>query len=118
MKIASKELVNELYKLENEYFKLMKVSANETARCKLQGELVKGFVKSPEIVEEAIEKLKIKIENAKKELDKKEKAKSKLPAGVIEAKFRGYDAETGEIIEVGDWIARVPNGWAKIENAF
>lgn len=69
MILASKEKINELKELENEYFKSLKMNVNETARCKLRGELVKGFLKTPDMVNEAIDKLTVKIA----ELNSKEK---------------------------------------------
>jgi len=67
MKFANKEQINKLVVLENEYYELKETYANETARCILRGELVKGFVKSVEMVDEAIEKLTKKIETLKLE---------------------------------------------------
>lgn len=75
MIFASKENLSKLYKLENEYFNLKGVIASESARNILQGELVKGFVKSEENVNEAIEKLTIKIEELKTANEEKVKAK-------------------------------------------
>lgn len=118
MKFASKEKLNELYKLENEYFELKDTKPSETARCLLRGELVKGFVKSEEKVNEAIEKLTIKNEELKNKKVEIKTEKKKLPKGVVEAKFEGFDAETNEIIHVGDWIAKTDYGWSKVEHTF
>lgn len=118
MIIANKERLNELYKLENEYFELKGVKASETTKCKLRGELVKGFVKNKEMVEEAIEKISKKIEELKLQKSEEKTEKRRLPAGVIEAKFDGFDSDTGERIRVGDWIVRTSDGWSKIDNAF
>ena len=118
MVFASREKNNELYMLENEYFDLKGTDATETARCILRGELVKGFVKSAEMVDEAIEKLSKIIEEIRIEREKKEEIKRKLPAGVVVAKYEGYDSDTGEKIHVGDWIVKTDEGWSKIDNAF
>lgn len=118
MKFASQEKTDELYVLENEYCNLKGFKASESYRCQLRGELVKGFVKSEEMVNEAIEKLKLKIEDLRKEKTQKEEQNQKLPAGVVVAQFEGWDADTGERIHVGDWIVKTYQGWSKIENAF
>lgn len=118
MKFASKEKLNELYKLENEYFELKGTKPSETARCILRGELVKGFIKSEDNVNEAIEKLIIKNEELKAKKTEIATERKRLPIGVVEAKFRGFDAETNEIIHVGDWIVKTEYGWTKIEHAF
>lgn len=57
MKFASTEKLNEMKELENEYFEVLGISGNESSRCRLRGKLVKGFVKSHEMVDEVIEKL-------------------------------------------------------------
>ena len=75
MIFASKENLSKLRKLENEYFNLKGVAVSESVRNILQGELVKGFVKSEENVNEAIEKLTIKIEELKTTNEEKVKAK-------------------------------------------
>lgn len=119
MVFASREQINKLVVLENEYFDLRGTNASETSRCILRGELVKGFVKSKEMVDEAIEKLTERIETEK---SKKQKNKSvdnkKMTDGVVVAQFEGYDADTGEKIHKGDFIVKTYQGWSKIENAF
>ena len=117
MIFASKEKINELYVLENEYFDLKETNVTESARCILRGELVKGFVKSAEMVDEAIEKLSKIIKELKIEKEKEEELKKKLPSGAIRARYEGYDKVTGEKIHVGDWIVKTDDGWAKIEIA-
>ncbi len=121
MIFASAEQLKQLYVLENEYFKLNNISlTSETFRLKFRGELVKGFLKTPEMVAEAIEKINIKIEelkNKKGNSVKKENNK-KLSNGVVIARFSGFDADTGEEIHVGDHIVKTENGWSKIDNAF
>jgi len=119
MKFANKEQINKLVVLENEYYELKETYANETARCILRGELVKGFVKSVEMVDEAIEKLTKKIETLKLEkTNNKNSDNKKMTNGVVVARFEGYDAETGEKIHKGDFIVKTWQGWSKIENAF
>lgn len=119
MNFASKEQINKLVVLENEYFELKETHANESSRCILRGELVKGFVKNVEMVDEAIEKLTKKIETLKSEkTNKKNSNNKKMANGVVVAQFEGYDADTGEKIHKGDFIVKTWLGWSKIENAF
>ena len=48
---------------------------------------------------------------------KKEEKIFNLPSGVIQAKYDGYDAETGEIINKGDLIQHVGGlGWVRADN--
>ena len=119
MVFASIEQINKLTVLENEYFNLRETHASETSRCILRGELVEGFVKSEEMVDEAIEKLtkRIEVEKSKKENNQTVNSK-KTSDGVVVAQFEGYDADTGERIHKGDFIVKTHLGWSKIENAF
>lgn len=121
MIFASNEQLKQLHLLENEYFKLSNISsASEAFRSKFRGELVKGFLKTPEMVAEAIEKINIKIEELKNTKDNsvKEENNKKLSNGVVVARFSGFDADTGEEIHIGDYIVKTENGWSKIDNAF
>lgn len=119
MIFASREQINKLVVLENEYFNLKGTNASETSRCILRGELVKGFVKSEEMVDEAIEKLNRRIEAEKSKKENNQSVNSqKTTDGVVVAQFEGYDADTGERIHKGDFIVKTHLGWSKIENAF
>lgn len=122
MKFASLEKMRELKELENEYFGLKGIRAiRETNRCILRGQLVEGFIGTEEKVNEAIRVITEKIEELKIQKEKESKkveVKEKMPAGVVVAKFEGWDADTGERIHIGDWIVKTWQGWSKIENAF
>ena len=96
MVFASREKIVELQKLENEYFDLTGTVASETARCILRGQLVKGFVKSKEMVEEAIEKLTEEISNLKVlKMEKEEAKKQEQENQIVEDKKLGYASLTG-----------------------
>lgn len=118
MNLASKSKLNELKEKEDAYWNTVGVFARETERSMLRAKLVKDFVKTTEMVDELIEKLDLEIEKVKKEKNKVKKEKEELPAGVIRAKFSGWDADTGEKINIGDLIVKTYQGWSKVDNAF
>lgn len=69
--------------------------------------------KSINIVNLAIEILKEEIKTSNVESNE---IKSKTN-GYVTAKFRGFDAESGEVIEIGDSIQYVEGlGWVKADN--
>lgn len=70
MVFASKEEMSKLFRLENEYFALKGFEAKETDRCILRSELVEDFKKTSEMVNEAIEKLALKIAELKEQQEK------------------------------------------------
>lgn len=91
MTFASKEKLNELYVLENEYFKTKGINnIKEKDRCILRGELVKGFVKTEEMVQEAIEKLTIKINNLKEERETAKAKELKEAKELEETEYKNY----------------------------
>ena len=91
MILANREKIVELQKLENEYFNLKGTVATETSRCTLRGQLVKGFVKSEEMVDEAIQKITKEIEMLKKQNEEKELLKKQNEIEILEEnKKRGF----------------------------
>lgn len=67
MVFANKEEMSKLVKLENEYFSLKGFEAKETDRCILRSEIVTDFKKTSDMVNEAIEKLTLKISELKEQ---------------------------------------------------
>ncbi|MFQ8988643.1 MAG: hypothetical protein ACLR6T_08170 [Intestinibacter sp.] len=88
---ASKENINKLRRLENEYFDLKGIRFSETNKSILEGKLVKGFVKSEDNVNEAIEKLTIKIDELKKQLKNENEKEAKIQEEIIKnSKEKGF----------------------------